>query len=144
MRLRTVLLIPMYMLFLWWNIQIFIRLCELILISDETDEWWPSNEWRTVWVRRAFSFCPVSIWMIEILLQPKLWAVLGRINFKSVVNAKALSIMRYQDDINTEHKMKSIGVAQLTKSLIMTRNGQTRIRIREVHIFDITKVFSNH
>ena len=24
----------------------------------------------------------------------------------SVVNAKALSIMRYQDDINTEHKMK--------------------------------------
>ena len=47
-----------------------------------------------------------------------------------VVNAKALSIMRYQDDINTEHNMKSIGraaVAQWTKRL--TRNGYTRVRI---------------
>ena len=56
-----------------------------------------------------------------------------------VVNAKALSIKRCQDDINTEHNMKSIGhaaVAQWTKRL--TRNGQTRVRIREAHIFDIT------
>ena len=56
-----------------------------------------------------------------------------------VVNAKALSIMRYQDDINTEHNMKSIGraaMAHWTKRL--TRNGQTRVRIREAHIFDIT------
>ena len=30
-------------------------------------------------------------------------------NFYIVVNAKALSIMRYQLDINTEHNMKSIG-----------------------------------
>ena len=47
--------------------------------------------------------------------------------------------MRYQDDINTEHNMKSIGraaVAQWTKRL--TRNGQTRVRIREAQIFDIT------
>ena len=44
--------------------------------------------------------------------------------------AKALSIMRYQDDINTEHNMQSIGraaVAQWTKRL--TRNVQTRVRI---------------
>ena len=55
------------------------------------------------------------------------------------MNAKALSIMRCQDDINTEHNMKSIGraaMAQWTKRL--TRNGQTRVRIREAHIFDIT------
>ena len=47
--------------------------------------------------------------------------------------------MRCQDDINTEHNMKSIcraAVAQWTKRL--TRNGQTRVRIREAHIFDIT------
>ena len=47
-----------------------------------------------------------------------------------VMNAKALSIMRYQDDINTEHNMKSIccaAVAQWTKRL--TRNGYTRVRI---------------
>ena len=40
--------------------------------------------------------------------------------------AKALSIMRYPDDINTEHNMKSIchaAVTQLTKR--PTRNGQT-------------------
>ena len=46
-----------------------------------------------------------------------------------VVNTKALFIMRYQDDINTEHNMKSIGraaVAQWTKRL--TRNGQTERR----------------
>ena len=52
---------------------------------------------------------------------------------------KALPIMRCQDDINTEHNMKSIfreAVAQWTKRL--TRNGQTRVRIREAHIFDIT------
>ena len=45
--------------------------------------------------------------------------------------------MRYQDDINTEHSMKSMGraaVAQWTKRL--TRNGQKRIR--EAHVFDIT------
>ena len=56
-----------------------------------------------------------------------------------VVNGKLLSIMRCLDDINTEHNMKSIGraaVAQWTKRL--TRNGQTRVRIREAHIFDIT------
>ena len=56
-----------------------------------------------------------------------------------VVNAIALSIMRYQDDINTDHNIKSKGraaVAQWTKRL--TRNGQTRVRIREAHIFDIT------
>ena len=37
--------------------------------------------------------------------------------------------MRYQDDINTEHNMKSIcraAVAQWTKRL--TRNGFTRVR----------------
>ena len=56
-----------------------------------------------------------------------------------VVNPKELSIMRYQDDINTEDNMKSIGraaVAQWTKRL--TRSGQTRFQIREAHIFDIT------
>ena len=40
------------------------------------------------------------------------------------MNAIALSIMRYQDDINTEHNMKSIcraAVAQWTKRL--TCNG---------------------
>ena len=52
--------------------------------------------------------------------------------------------MRYQDDINTEHNMKTIGraaVAQWTKRL--TRNGQTRVRIREGHIFDITHVLNS-
>ena len=52
----------------------------------------------------------------------------------------ALSIIRYQDDINTEHNMKSIGgaaVAQWTKRL--TRNGQTRVQIQEAHIFYITR-----
>ena len=59
----------------------------------------------------------------------------------NVVNAKALSIMRYQDDINTEHNMKSIGraaVAQWTKRL--TPNKQTRVQFREAHIFDITVI----
>ena len=37
------------------------------------------------------------------------------VNWKSVVNAKALSIVRYQDDINTEHNMKSICRAALLK-----------------------------
>ena len=40
-----------------------------------------------------------------------------------VVNAKALSVMRYQDDINTDHNVKSIGraaVAQWTKRLTHT------------------------
>ena len=44
------------------------------------------------------------------------------------------------DEINTEHNMKSIGraaVAQWTKRL--TRNGQTRVRIRKALIFDIAK-----
>ena len=53
--------------------------------------------------------------------------------------------MRYQDDINTEHNVKSIGrtaVTQWTKR--MTHNGQTRVRIREAHIFDITQYFSTH
>ena len=53
--------------------------------------------------------------------------------------ALSTCIMRYQDDINTEHNMKSIGraaVAQWTKRL--THNEQTRVRIREAHIFDIT------
>ena len=52
--------------------------------------------------------------------------------------------MRCQDDINTEHNIKSIyraAVAQWTKRL--TRNKQTRVQIREAHIFDITK-FSNN
>ena len=47
--------------------------------------------------------------------------------------------MRYQDDINTEQNMMSIGcaaVAQWKKRL--TLNGQTRVRIREAHSFDIT------
>ena len=46
--------------------------------------------------------------------------------------------MRCQDDIDTEHNMKSIGraaVAQWTKRL--TRNGQTRVRIREAHIITV-------
>ena len=45
-----------------------------------------------------------------------------------IVNAKALSIMRYQNDINTEHNMKSMGraaVAQWTEH--PTRTGQTRV-----------------
>ena len=57
------------------------------------------------------------------------------------MNAKALSIMRCQDDIHTEHNMKSIcraTVAQWTK--LLTRTRQTRVRIREAHIFDITLV----
>ena len=48
---------------------------------------------------------------------------------QAAVNAKALAIMRCQDDINTEHNMESIcpaAVAQWTKRL--TRNGQTRVR----------------
>ena len=42
--------------------------------------------------------------------------------------------MRYQDDINTEHNMKSIGraaVTQWTKRL--TRNGQTSSNPRGAH-----------
>ena len=45
------------------------------------------------------------------------------------MNSKALSIMRYQNDINTEHNMKSIScaaVVQWTKR--MTRNGHTRVQ----------------
>ena len=52
--------------------------------------------------------------------------------------------MRCQDDINTEHNMKSIGraaVAQWTTRL--TRNGQTRVQIREAHIFNITHSTGN-
>ena len=44
--------------------------------------------------------------------------------------------MRYQDDINTEHNMKSIcraAVAQWTKRL--TRNGFTRFETGKAHIF---------
>ena len=43
--------------------------------------------------------------------------------------------MRYQDDINTEHNMKSIcrpAVAQWTERL--TRKGQTRVRNIETSI----------
>ena len=64
------------------------------------------------------------------------------VRFISVMNAKALSVMplmRYQDDINTEHNMKSVfraAVAQWTKRL--TRKGPTRVHIREAHIFNIT------
>ena len=51
--------------------------------------------------------------------------------------------MLYQDDINTEHNMKSIGraaVAQWSKRL--TRNGQTRVRIwKGANIFDITNLY---
>ena len=45
------------------------------------------------------------------------------------MKAKALYLIRYQDDINTEHNMKSVcraAVAQWTKRL--TRTGQTRVR----------------
>jgi hypothetical protein len=45
------------------------------------------------------------------------------------MNAKALSVMRYQGDINTKHNMKSVcraAVSQWRKRL--TRNGQTRVR----------------
>ena len=48
----------------------------------------------------------------------------------TVVTAKALSITIYQDDMYTEHGMKTVcraAVAQWTKGL--TRNGQTRVRI---------------
>ena len=52
---------------------------------------------------------------------------------------KWLSIMRYQDDIYTEHNMTSLGratVAQWTKRL--TQNGKTRIRIwKGANIFAI-------
>ena len=48
--------------------------------------------------------------------------------------------MQKRYPINTEHNMKSMGraaVAQYTNRL--TRNGQTRVQIREAHSFDITK-----
>ena len=38
------------------------------------------------------------------------------LSINTVVNAKALSIMRYQDDINTEHNRKSIGRAAVAQS----------------------------
>ena len=53
--------------------------------------------------------------------------------------------MRHQEDINTEHNMKSIGraaVAQWTKR--PTRNGQTRARIREAHIIIDITLLSNY
>ena len=44
--------------------------------------------------------------------------------------------MRYQDDINTENKIKSIGRAAVAVAQWpLTRNGQTRVRIREAHVF---------
>ena len=52
--------------------------------------------------------------------------------FNSVMNGKVLSVMHYQDDINTEHNMKSVcraAVAQWTKRL--THNGQTRVQNRK-------------
>ena len=59
------------------------------------------------------------------------WSIRDYSQQSSVMKAKALSIMRYQDDIYeyTEHNMKSIcraTVAQWTKRL--TRNGYTRVR----------------
>ena len=45
------------------------------------------------------------------------------------MNATALSVVRYQDDINTEHNLKSVcraAVAMWTK--LLTRNGQTRVQ----------------
>ena len=56
------------------------------------------------------------------------------------MNAKALSIMRCQDDINTEHNMKSIGrvaVAQWTKRL--ARNGQTRVVLTVPTVINLFK-----
>ena len=54
------------------------------------------------------------------------------------MNAKALSRMRYQDDINTEHNIKSKGRAAVTHwAKRLTRNGQTRVRIRKTHILII-------
>ena len=73
------------------------------------------------------------------LILQELFYIYSSSLIRFVVNAKALSIMRYQDDINTEHNMKSIGraaVAQWTKRL--TRNGYTRVRISEAHNFNIT------
>ena len=55
------------------------------------------------------------------------------------MNAKALSIMRCQDDINTEHNIKSIrraAVAQWTKRL--TRMDKRELESGMTHIFDIT------
>ena len=46
------------------------------------------------------------------------------------MNAKALSIVRYQNDIYTEHNMKTVcraAVAQWKERL--TRNGYTRVQI---------------
>ena len=46
------------------------------------------------------------------------------------MNAKALYIKRYEDDIYTEHNMKTVSsaaVAQMTQR--PTRNGQTQVQI---------------
>ena len=59
------------------------------------------------------------------------------------MNAKALSIMRYHDDINTEHNMKSVlraAVAQWTKGL--TRNGQTRSKNANILLLQMYSLYS--
>ena len=56
------------------------------------------------------------------------------------MNAKALSIMRCQDDINTEHNMKSICRAAVAQwSTRLTRTGQMRVRSGKAHRFDTTE-----
>ena len=52
----------------------------------------------------------------------------GTVLVSTIINAKTLSIICYQDDINTDHNMKSIcaAVAQLTKRL--TCNGYTWVQ----------------
>ena len=65
----------------------------------------------------------------------------GRSPPACVINAKALSIMRYQDDIYTEHNMKTVcraAVAQWTMRL--TRNEKREFKSRKAHIFNITLV----
>ena len=58
-----------------------------------------------------------------------------------IMNAKALSIMRYQNDINTEDNMNSICRAAVAQWITrLTRTGQTRVCIRKADIFDITNV----
>ena len=48
--------------------------------------------------------------MVELLVVALLILCSTKISFEltNVMNAKALSLMRYQNDINTEHNMKSI------------------------------------
>ena len=71
----------------------------------------------------------------------------NKISYFSIASVSLCSEcnMRYMDDSNIEHNMKSIcraAVAQWTKRL--ARNGYTRVQIREGHIFNITLVRSMH